>query len=543
MSASTQRKNRLAEIEAGTYKKQASMKKLDEKKAKERRTIIICSAVVVVLVLAAILLNLIPALKNRAELRRYTDGVAVTIGDSSYSPAEVSYLYASQYSSFAGSYGYFYGLDSSQPASGLGSMAYTGPTLEGKNIVSWRDYFLDATYSQLVQIQNLLRYANENNITLDDEEKASIESEIENYAAYAAMYGFSDADKFMSEYFGKGFTREALRRLNTESALASKAYTAYQESLSFTQEELAEKYASLNGDYDTFSYAFYTVEAKETEDEAEAELAKREAEHEAEAIITSYKDGGDVEDLYERFSGYIEEELGDGATRSDDDYGMYLDGLYVDWLKDEARQPGDIEKFTGEDNSCTVVLFLDRKGADYPTVNVRHILIKAEQAEDGTWTDEALAEAKAEAERILAEFKAGDQTEESFAALAAEYSQDPGSVDNGGLYENVYKGQMVSEFEDFCYAEGRKAGDTDVVYGTNGGYAGYHVMFYVGEGRLYSEVLAEDLLTDEALESFLYDTDLTAVPGAEEALVDPVTEPVAVETAAEPEEAEKTPEE
>ena len=44
MSASTQRKKRLAEIEAGTYKKQTSLKQQDEKKAKEKRTAIICSA-------------------------------------------------------------------------------------------------------------------------------------------------------------------------------------------------------------------------------------------------------------------------------------------------------------------------------------------------------------------------------------------------------------------------------------------------------------------------------------------------------------------
>lgn len=51
---------------------------------------------------------------------------------------------------------------------------------------------------------------------------------------------------------------------------------------------------------------------------------------------------------------------------------------------------------------------------------------------------------KAKAEEILNRVKAG----EDFAALAKEFSEDPGSKDKGGLYENVRMGQMVKPFED-----------------------------------------------------------------------------------------------
>ena len=49
---------------------------------------------------------------------------------------------------------------------------------------------------------------------------------------------------------------------------------------------------------------------------------------------------------------------------------------------------------------------------------------------------------------------------------------------------------MVEEFDAFCFAD-HKAGDTGIVYGESGSYAGYHVMYYVGEGDLYSNVIAE----------------------------------------------------
>ena len=113
--------------------------------------------------------------------------------------------------------------------------------------------------------------------------------------------------------------------------------------------------------------------------------------------------------------------------------------------------------------------------------------------DEGNYTDEAKAAAKARAEEILAEFEAGDKTEESFAALAEQYSEDSGSNTNGGLYENVPMGQMVPEFEAFCFAP-HKSGDTGIVYGESSGYAGYHVMYYVGEGKLYSSVIADNAL-------------------------------------------------
>lgn len=61
---------------------------------------------------------------------------------------------------------------------------------------------------------------------------------------------------------------------------------------------------------------------------------------------------------------------------------------------------------------------------------------------------------KAKAEEILARAKAG----EDFAALANEFSEDPGNKagenekGKGGLYENVRKGQMVKPFEEAALA-------------------------------------------------------------------------------------------
>ncbi len=531
MSASTKRKTRQAEIEAGTYKKQEAQRQRDDRQTKDRRTMTVCIIVVAVIVLAAVLLKVIPTVQEKQQLRRMTDGVAVTIGDRSYSPAEVNYLYANQFSNFANNYyAALYGLDTTNGAKGLGSVAYTGPAVEGETFESWRDYFLYAVYSQLEETQFLLRYAREQGITLDEQELATVDSNLSIYSNYAAMYGYSVDDFVALNFAGMNFDR--IHALEEDNALAGKAYTAYQDSLSFSDEQLKEEYASFNGDHDNYSYAYYRATAAAGEDGTVSDEARAEAEAEVDAILASYQDAADIEDYYERFNGYIQEELGDSAHESDDYTGSYISSAYADWVKDASRQPGDVTKIVDGDD-VYALLFLNHTDMNYPTVNVRHILIKAATGEDGTWSEEALLEAEARAQEILKEFESGDKSEESFAALAEKYSEDDGSKSNGGLYENVYRGRMVPEFDAFCFDAGRRPGDTGVVYGTNGSYAGFHVMYYVGEGKLYSDVLAEESLSDKAIEEWLDSSELSAVPGAEEALVDPVTAPIATKAPAE----------
>ena len=95
-------------------------------------------------------------------------------------------------------------------------------------------------------------------------------------------------------------------------------------------------------------------------------------------------------------------------------------------------------------------------------------------------------------------WNASAKTEDAFAELANEYSEDAGSNTTGGLYEGIYKGEMVTEFNDFCFAEGRQPGDTGIVYGQSSSYEGYHLIYFVGTGELHSNELARDALVSAA---------------------------------------------
>ena len=59
-------------------------------------------------------------------------------------------------------------------------------------------------------------------------------------------------------------------------------------------------------------------------------------------------------------------------------------------------------------------------------------------------TDEQKLEVKNKAQAVLDRIKNGEEISE----LAKEFSEDPGSKDNGGLYTTIAKGAFVPEFEE-----------------------------------------------------------------------------------------------
>ena len=181
-------------------------------------------------------------------------------------------------------------------------------------------------------------------------------------------------------------------------------------------------------------------------------------------------------------------------------------------MTDSARKVGDVTYIenasttTAEDGTETktvngyyIVMFTGLNDNNVALKNVRHILVAFQggtyDSSTGltTYNDMEKAEAKLEAEQILADWKSGKASEETFAQMANELSAD-GDGTTGGLYENVYPGQMVTNFNDWCFDETRKVGDTSIVESEYG----YHVMYFVGNSDIiYRNYLIESVLRSE----------------------------------------------
>lgn len=121
------------------------------------------------------------------------------------------------------------------------------------------------------------------------------------------------------------------------------------------------------------------------------------------------------------------------------------------------------------------------------SAKARHILIGV-GGEKGT--DDATA--KKLADSLLAVINAGG----NFAALAAQFSEDPGSKDKGGVYESISYGQMVPEFNDFVF--NKPVGSKGVVK-TQFGYHIIDVMNQKNFGPAYKIVfVAKDITASDA---------------------------------------------
>lgn len=159
----------------------------------------------------------------------------------------------------------------------------------------------------------------------------------------------------------------------------------------------------------------------------------------------------------------------------------------IDQVKASVQDSLLINKFLGGMAEKGAVVTADELQKAYAgetagdkTASVRHILLMTQGK-----TDQEKAAAKAKIEDLLAKAKAGAD----FAGLAKAYSEDTGSRDNGGLYENFPRGQMVKPFEDaaFSVPVGQLSGVIETEYG-------YHILKVVDrkkETRSFEEARAE----------------------------------------------------
>ena len=191
-----------------------------------------------------------------------------------------------------------------------------------------------------------------------------------------------------------------------------------------------------------------------------------------------------------------------GAAAELEDYTNFMElyykanGYYSQLAEQIQPSQEDLEAFFEEHADGYTASGITK---DSRSVDVRHILIYPEGADSSTifsqeFSEEAWAAGESSAQAILEQFLAGEQTEDAFAALANENSQDPGSNQNGGLYEGVTEGQMVTAFNDWCFDTARQPGDTGVVKTEYG----YHVMYFVGSTPLWKQYVESDFVTDKA---------------------------------------------
>ena len=418
---------------------------------------------------------------------------AMKVGDKKVSVAKYNYYYMSvytqtlyqavQYESQGQGYGQMYtGFDYSKMPE---EQAYTAGTIDGIENPTWEDYFDDQARKSIQQFDLYAEQARLSNITLTDEEKKDIEDNIQSLRDGAKNNDYS-LSRFIVINYGKGVTESIIREALENQKLAQSYFTAKKEEFTkaVTGEKVNEEFAANIQNYTTVGVAYFTVTAETPElaedatDEqktAANQQAMADAKAKAEAYLAQVTDDASVVRLGMEYNA----QLNSDSIVNKEASGSSLSSIgesAVDWIYAADRAVGDKTVIEGT-NGYTVLYLISLPQKDTTKLaNVRHILFQFETTDEQSEpTDEQKAAAKAQAEEVYKKYQA-NPTEDNFAALAKENSADPGSKDKGGLYENVYPGQMVESFNDWVFDEARKPGDTDIVE-TN---YGYHIIYYIG---------------------------------------------------------------
>lgn len=175
--------------------------------------------------------------------------------------------------------------------------------------------------------------------------------------------------------------------------------------------------------------------------------------------------------------------------------GQYMESKY-DLLNPTMEQ---IEEYYAQNEEALNAQGIVNDGSI--TVDVRHILICPQggtEDEEGTvtYSEEEWEECRVKAQQILDQWQAEGGTEELFAQMAMEYTEDPGSMSTGGLYTGFYQGETYEEFDAWCFEHGRKSGD----FGLVKTFKGYHIMYFVDSHEIWISNVQDTIVNERSLE-------------------------------------------
>lgn len=527
MSASSKKKIR----------KEQNAAQLSERQRKERKEAkqlkiysIVFTVLIVAILVTAIAVMTFKAIDSSGLVNKLT--TALTIGEHKVNSVEMNYYYmdavTQTYSQWESTYGEslptmisFMGLDLTKP---LDEQEYYD---EG---TTWADYFMDMAIENAYSDYTLSDAATAAEFSIAEEDKLSLESQLGSIEMQAMLNGYTNIDQYIAAYYGNGATYDSYTKYVERSALANAYYNDHNDNLTYTADQINAHAAEHTNEYASFSYAEYELSyesflgegttdedgnvthtdeeiaaAKDAAKAAAEELAKATSLEELNAAIAAMEINKDAE---ETVAAHAHENV------------LYssLEEKYQTWLTEEGRKVGDIgvledtSTSTDEDgnetttvNGYIVVLFTGLNDNKEAMSNVRHLLVVPVAETDEVTGEEEVSEdawniAKETAEMHLREWKEADGTEEGFIELVKESSEDEGSVENGGLYENIHRDSPYEDaFLEWAIDPARTVGETGIIQTTYG----YHIMYYVGDTEMtYHDYMITEELRAADLESW-----------------------------------------
>ena len=385
---------------------------------------------------------------------------AVTIDGENFGPAVVQYYYQTAWNNA------YYGsvMGDEEYASFDYNADPAGQIYNEETGQTWRDFLLDKAIDDLTQVTALVHAAQAEGYTLTEADQALYDSEMASLdQTWRSSGQYDSLSSYLKLNFGSYMDEDIMRDLYADQVLADSYRNHYQDGLTYTDEELESYYGEHANELDNFGYSVFTIQASVTaetdEDGNTVEKTEEETQAEFDTLYSSSIHAVTVGST-----------LATTAT------------AYCDWLYDGARTAGEVslqelDRSESQVYNYYVVQFDSRERDEDPTADVRHILVSAGQSP----TEESFAQAEEKAQALLDQWKAGEATEDSFAALAVTNSADSGSASTGGLYTGISSiDSLEPNFLNWALDSARQPGDTGIVKNESSAIQGWHIMYFVG---------------------------------------------------------------
>ncbi len=342
--------------------------------------------------------------------------------------------------------------------------------------MTWEDYFIEAGVEYA---ESLLIYcdAAAEDGTFSPEDYEDTAREILDY------YDTSTLPKFVSE-------DDAIYALELY-LVASDEYDLLLDTVEVTDDEM-ESYYNENPiemqscSYITFSFYYddsddisYYMTSDEARDEASDLRRCTTLETFEDWIVDYYMDN--IDDITEE---EIRLEIADLYAKDI----TYSEGDEIsEWAFDSSTKVGDTTIVDDGAGTLTVALLTAEPERDesYP-VTLRHILFTTDTY--GTIDDAINA-----AEEVKAEWESGDRTEDSFAELADNYSEDTSA--SGGLYEEVIQGQLLTSWKTWLSNPARQYGDVEILKSSTSVSLAYYIS--ADDTPIWQQTAYEAVLSDK----------------------------------------------
>ena len=534
MSASNKKKLRKEQNASKMTAKQTQAEK-EAKQLKRYTTTFI--AIMAIVLVAAIAIVTVRGVIQSGNLQK--NSIAAVVGDKELNAVELSYYYFDAIDENYSEWYSQYGSNTAVYLQLLMNLDITQPldkqTYDSKTGQTWASRFVELALENVKRTYVLCNLAKDAKFELPEDSKKAIDSQIASLSFWAAYSGYSDVDKYLGTTYCFGADIDNYRSYLEECALADAYLQHYADSLTYADEQIREFEKEKLINYNSYSYAScylsYTYflgegtkddKGQVTYTDAERDAARAKAKEVAESLLGK-KTFEDLE-LAVKALEINKDKTNVTATNNKNVLGSKLPALLKDWLTNADRVEGDSEVIvneytpetdkkdeektedekteTEEDkkeeekviNGYYVVLFLDSNDNKVPTVDVHHLLKAFEggtKDKDGnmTYTDAEKETAKEKAEALLKEWEEmeGGKTLENFKELVKKNTDDTGSKENGGLYENIsYDQSYVEPFLNWCIDESRKVGDVDIIETEYG----YHIMYFAERNEMnYRDLL------------------------------------------------------